>query len=104
MDGGGGETLEFEYTTGLTAQLDVDVEWSEPRDTTLLLWIGLDTSTSEGEGACDPAYTDSIGSGGGSGFAFRKSDPPGVGWEPWQRMTRALTRPVNRKDRSSKSD
>ena len=52
----GGVGVPFTYTTGFTAQLDVDVEWSEPRDTTLLLWVGLEGPGREGPAVCEPEY------------------------------------------------
>ena len=36
-----GKPVRFDYKAGLRAQLDLNIEWSEPRDTTLFLWIGL---------------------------------------------------------------
>ncbi len=36
-----GESVPFEYEAGLRAQVEVAVEWSEPRDTTLFVWVGL---------------------------------------------------------------
>lgn len=36
-----GKPVRFDYKAGLRAQLDLDVRWSEPRDTTLFMWIGL---------------------------------------------------------------
>ncbi len=40
---GPGEPARFEYQAGFQAQLDVSIEWSEPRDTTLYMWVGLST-------------------------------------------------------------
>ena len=56
--GEGGDSQRFEYTTGLTAQLDVDVQWSEPRDTTLLVWVGLEGAARRGSAACEPRYSE----------------------------------------------
>ena len=36
-----GKPVRFDYEGGFRAQLDLDVRWSEPRDTTLFMWIGL---------------------------------------------------------------
>lgn len=36
-----GQPVRFEFRGGLQAQLDVAVEWSEPRDTTLHVWVGV---------------------------------------------------------------
>lgn len=52
----GGEAVPFRYQTGARAQVRVDARWSEPRDTTLLLWIGLETSRREGRDPCTPVY------------------------------------------------
>lgn len=39
---------------GMTAQVDVEVAWSEPRDTTLMLWIGVGPTLEAPEEACEP--------------------------------------------------
>jgi hypothetical protein len=36
-----GQGVKFSHEFGLRTQLDVEFIWSEPRDTTLLLWVGL---------------------------------------------------------------
>jgi len=36
-----GEDVPFSHEFGLRTQLDVEFIWSEPRDTTLYLWVGL---------------------------------------------------------------
>lgn len=36
-----GEAVHFRHATGNTARVRVDVRWSEPRDTTLVLWVGV---------------------------------------------------------------
>ena len=36
-----GEGVPFEHEFGLRTQLEVEFIWSEPRDTTLFLWVGL---------------------------------------------------------------
>lgn len=33
--------VKFDYKAGFQAQLDVEVEWSEPGDTDLYVWVGL---------------------------------------------------------------
>ena len=38
-----GEPVKFEYQAGFQAQLDVNIEWSQPKDTTLFVWVGLST-------------------------------------------------------------
>ena len=45
----------FSHTFGLQAQLDVDFRWSEPRDTTLILWVGLALGKTREE-ACRPVF------------------------------------------------
>lgn len=56
-----GEPVRFSYTTGSRAQLTVEARWSEPRDTTLIVWVGLETSLAQDRDSCVPVY------GGGSG-------------------------------------
>ncbi|HSH75508.1 MAG TPA: hypothetical protein VLA09_07495 [Longimicrobiales bacterium] len=48
-----GEGVPFSHTFGLRSQLEVDVHWSEPRDTTLFLWVGL-KGTDDDRDACLP--------------------------------------------------
>ena len=50
-----GHGVPFSYQTGFRSVLDVQVRWSEPRDTTLLLWVGLDLPASDRD-ACSPVY------------------------------------------------
>ncbi len=49
-----GEPVEFEYQAGLQARLEVAIEWSEPRDTTLFVWVGLDALTGQSRDSCQP--------------------------------------------------
>lgn len=49
-----GDDIPFSYSPGAWAQLKVDVAWSEPRDTTLLVWVGVEGSASRDP--CDPVY------------------------------------------------
>ena len=51
-----GQPVVFSYAAGLRSQLEVDVRWSEPRDTTLLLWVGLDRPGRTKKDSCDPAF------------------------------------------------
>lgn len=51
---GAGEPVRFRYEAGFRTRLDVVVEWSEPRDTTLVVWIGLETLAQEGRDVCQP--------------------------------------------------
>lgn len=39
-----GEPVRFDYKAGFQARLEVDIEWSEPRDTTLFVWVGVSTA------------------------------------------------------------
>ena len=49
-----GEPVDFAYRAGFQAQLDVSVEWSEPRDTTLFMWVGLSAFASGARDVCQP--------------------------------------------------
>ncbi|HSM61566.1 MAG TPA: Rid family detoxifying hydrolase [Longimicrobiales bacterium] len=61
-----GESVPFTYSPGARAQLEVRYQWSEPRDTTLLLWVGLKTSAREGRrDPCDPLYGEATGAAAG---------------------------------------
>ena len=51
----GGESVPFSYGTGPWGQLQVNVRWSEPRDTTLLVWVGLGEKSDERD-PCEPVY------------------------------------------------
>ena len=49
--------VRFDYEGGLQAQLDLVVEWSEPGDTTLYLWIGVsltEEKDDEERDICEP--------------------------------------------------
>lgn len=43
-----GEPVRFEFRGGIQAQLDVEVEWSEARDTTLHVWVGVGPPSAQG--------------------------------------------------------
>lgn len=49
-----GEPVRFSHATRSRARLRVDVRWSEPRDTTLLVWVGVQRAGREGGAACEP--------------------------------------------------
>ena len=49
-----GESVPFTYTAGMQSRLEVAITWSEPRDTTLLLWVGLKRPGTSQEEACEP--------------------------------------------------
>lgn len=53
-----GEGVPFTYTTGMRSRLDVRVRWSEPRDTTLLVWVGLEGMGLRQRDACEPRYAE----------------------------------------------
>lgn len=36
-----GEPVEFKYEGGLTAEIDLAIDWSEARDTVMIAWVGL---------------------------------------------------------------
>ncbi len=48
-----GQGVPFSHTFGLRSQLHVDFTWSEPRDTTLFLWIGVGGGEDDKD-ACTP--------------------------------------------------
>jgi hypothetical protein len=48
-----GEDVPFEHEFGLRTQLEVEFIWSEPRDTTLFLWVGLGDAESDPD-VCTP--------------------------------------------------
>jgi hypothetical protein len=50
------QPVTFRHATGRVAQLDLQVRWSEPRDTTLILWVGLRTSSPGARDPCEPIY------------------------------------------------
>lgn len=43
-----GERVPVAYDAGATVQVKVDVEWSEPADTVLWVWVGIPTGEPEG--------------------------------------------------------
>ena len=49
-----GESVPFRYTSGMRSRLEVDVTWSEPRDTTLFLWVGLSRPDQDAAATCEP--------------------------------------------------
>jgi hypothetical protein len=48
-----GQAVKFSHEFGLRTQLEVDFIWSEPRDTTLFLWVGLGDAVADPE-VCTP--------------------------------------------------
>ncbi|MDZ7778757.1 MAG: hypothetical protein U5R14_02325 [Gemmatimonadota bacterium] len=49
-----GESVPFTYTAGMRSKLEIDFKWSEPRDTTLYLWVGLARPKQDPEETCEP--------------------------------------------------
>ena len=49
-----GQGVRFAHEFGMRSQLEFQFEWSEPRDTTLYLWVGLDREDDGPEEACTP--------------------------------------------------
>lgn len=60
-DVGADEPVPFSYRPEGRSQLEARFRWSEPRDTTLVLWVGLSTSSTSSD-ACAPVYGDAAGS------------------------------------------
>jgi len=55
IDAEPGVVVPFSHTFGMQTKLDFDFRWSEPRDTTLMLWVGVDLDGEGGESAvCEP--------------------------------------------------
>ena len=50
--------VPFEHDFGMQAQVDIDFRWSEARDTTLMLWVGVDLAGEGVETVCEPDYGD----------------------------------------------
>lgn len=48
-----GQGVPFSHTFGVRSQLDFEFVWSEPRDTTLFLWVGLEREDDDRD-ACVP--------------------------------------------------
>jgi hypothetical protein len=42
-----GQGVAFQHEFGMRSQLEVEFLWSEPRDTTLFLWVGLGDAESD---------------------------------------------------------
>ncbi|MEX2473429.1 MAG: hypothetical protein WEA34_14665 [Gemmatimonadota bacterium] len=54
MSAGPGESVPFTYAAGMRSKLEIDFAWSEPRDTTLFLWVGLARPNEAPEDTCEP--------------------------------------------------
>lgn len=60
-----GDPVLFSYAPGPRSQLAVDFRWSESRDTTLYLWVGIDMPERRGAAACVPPPTEGGEDGSG---------------------------------------
>jgi hypothetical protein len=49
-----GQGVRFAHEFGLRSQIEFDFQWSEPRDTTLFLWVGVDRADDGPDEACKP--------------------------------------------------
>jgi hypothetical protein len=49
-----GQGVKFAHEFGLRSQLEFEFQWSEPRDTTLYLWVGLEREEDGPDEACTP--------------------------------------------------
>jgi len=49
-----GRGVHFAHEFGVRAKLEFEFEWSEPRDTTLYLWVGLDREDDGPGESCTP--------------------------------------------------
>ena len=56
-----GVGVPFSHQFGVQAQVDVSFRWSEPRDTTLLLWVGLTVNPDGVDAVCEPRREPPIG-------------------------------------------
>lgn len=55
IDAEPGIGVPFSHKFGMQAKIDFDFRWSEPRDTTLMLWVGVDMDGEGGEPpVCNP--------------------------------------------------
>lgn len=50
-----GRGVRFRHTFGVRAQLEFEFRWSEARDTTLFLWVGLENDDEERD-PCTPVF------------------------------------------------
>ena len=56
-----GVGVAFTHQFGEQSQVDVSFRWSEPRDTTLLLWVGLTINPDGVDAVCEPRREPPIG-------------------------------------------
>lgn len=55
IDAEPGVGVPFSHDFGMTAKLDFDFMWSEPRDTTLMIWVGIDGMGEGQQDSCTPS-------------------------------------------------
>jgi len=89
-DVGADEPVPFSYRPGGPSQLEARFRWSEPRDTTLVLWVGLSTGPTSRD-TCAPVYGDAAGGGTGASARDGGSDV-GYGTAGRQRVERVRNR------------
>ena len=56
-----GVGVPFSHQFGVQSQVDASFRWSEPRDTTLLLWVGLTINPDGVDEVCEPRREPPIG-------------------------------------------
>ena len=56
-----GVGVPFSHQFGVQSQVDASFRWSEPRDTTLLLWVGLTINPDRVDEVCEPRREPPIG-------------------------------------------
>ena len=56
-----GVGVPFSHQFGVQSQVDATFRWSEPRDTTLLLWVGLTINPDGVDEVCEPRREPPIG-------------------------------------------
>ena len=54
-DSAPGEGVRFSHRFGVRSQMELEFQWSEPRDTTLILWVGLETLDDERDPCAPPS-------------------------------------------------
>lgn len=80
-----GEPVDFDYQTGMLGQIQIDVRWSEARDTTLRVWVGTELTPGEGaEPDSEPIAADASREMPGKAHGSRATSPvltfTGVYW------------------------
>lgn len=70
-----GDAVRFRHQPRSRAKLRVDVAWSEPRDTTLFLWVGLGDGSAGTDDPCEPRGRGEVGDADPSAPPARTSRP-----------------------------